>query len=466
MLNKVLLLMPTIYEIKSHKLLDTGFARRGICSECPPLGLGYIASSLQQIGCKVKIFDILGRDEQLPDVINQFSPDIIGVSTITTSYPEFARTVRQIRKQARYDGILVAGGLHITVEPQKSFEQLPLDACVVGEGEQTMSEIIEKGLSKSVKGILLPSGFTGYRGVVKNLDNLPFPAYDLYEMNLYPLLNEIFPIVPMRGCPYRCTYCSVTALFGRKVRFRSPENVAQEMAFVKDKYGFNKFIMHAGTFVANKKWIKEFADVVEPLNISFRCTGRINLMDDDLFSDLKRSGCYLLGYGVETIVQRISDNIDKSQRVKDIPKIIKKTTDYGIRSRLHFMLSLPGEKISDMKKTIDFSQKIAKKHGCSRAFHITSVYSGTPLANKVNLRDHDWTQIIHPELPYPNVPIYKELDYEIIYEMWLKANEPLKLNMFEKFNKSYGLARLARFYRAHKELSKIQLMKLFFKKLA
>lgn len=461
-LKRVLLVMPTLYDdvgdVRNSNLKFSSTNRR-VVKQCPPLGIGYIASSLNQIGCEVKIFDIMGRNEQLASVINSFLPHMICISCMTTAYPEFVQVVRLIREKINYDGILIAGGPHITIEPRKTLEQTSINACVVGEGERIMQEVALKGLLPEIRGLYLSSGFTGNSELINNLDELPFPSYEFYEMDKYVLHKNMFPIMPMRGCPYNCVFCSSKFLVGPKSRFRSPENVVEEVSYLKEKYGYSKFIMYADTFVLNKGWIKKFADLVSKLEISFRCNGRINLMDEDLLKDLKRAGCFQIDYGIETVVQKIADNIRKSQKVKDIHNVIRKTIKYGIHVHLYCMLSLPGEKVEDMRQTIKFAKQMAKIYGCSYTFQILRVFPGTPLAAKIKFNHPDWTQIVHPELPYPNAPIYREMDTTVIYNLWLESMQRPRRTIFERFNPTRAL----KFIIKNRQLSLKEFFSLFVK---
>ena len=406
-MKKVLLIMPSFY---------SDYERKAAYKWIAPNGLGYIASAIRDI-CDVRILDVMGRDELIDKTIAEFAPDIIGVSCLTTFYPEFSRVVRHIREALHFKGLLVAGGPHISIEPHKTLRQLPLDACIIGEGELAMRELVLTGSLKT-PGVLSAEGYIP-REPMKNLDSISWPAYDLYELDKYFSPRQM--LIPMRGCPYNCTYCSSRHIWGARVRSRTPQNLVQEMQFLKDKYGFCEFYMGADTFVANKVWVKQFADLAEGKGFSYACTGRLNVMTDELFADLKRSGCAHIDYGVESAVQRILNTIEKNTTAADMEKVIRRTVDHGFKVHLYFMLSLPGETIADMKETIELARRLYHRYDCEVEFQMTRLYPGTPMAATAKLEVEDWAKTIYPGLRYPNVPLYLEYPYETIHKLWVDA---------------------------------------------
>lgn len=414
-MTKLLLVYPTYYEDNEQK---------NSYSFLPPLGLGYLASSARTEGCDVKIFDVMGREQELIQLIKEYQPDIIGLSSMTTSYPGLKDTIELIRNNG-YNGKLIAGGPHITLEPEKTLKQLKLDACIIGDGEESIREMIRFDDWSNIKGLYLSSGFTLSREKIKDLDIIQFPAFDLFELDKYEYcINEnILPVIPSRGCPYNCIFCSSKHLEGVHTRFRSPDNLVEEMKQLKQTYGINKFMMYSDTFVSDKKWVTQFSNLIEHEDISFRCNGRINVMTKELLNDLKRAGCYQIDYGVESIVQSVSNVIKKSINVNDVEKIVKLTTSFGIITHLYFMLSLPGESLDDMKETIAFAKKMELKYGSSIEFQITRIYPGTPLAEIAGLNKNDWAEVEHKELRYPNVPCYLEHPLEQVYDLWQVAHK-------------------------------------------
>jgi len=405
---RVLLIMPTYYY---------DGAETQIYSYLPPIGLGYLASILKNEGCKVQIFDVMGRDSEIKHRIKLFNPDLIGVSCLTSFYPSFARTIRRIRQS--YRGPLVVGGPHFVSEDEviKSLNQLPIDTVVVGEGEHAMPKVLDD----------IPNLKRIYKfPPIEDLDSLPFPDWDLFELRRYS--GHKIQIHTSRGCPYDCTYCSSRHVWGRKVRFRRSEKVVEEMEELHYRYGYRTFFFTDDTFVLNSKRVKHFADLLESRNYRFYCNGRINLMDDDLLTDLQRAGCFEVDYGVETFVQRIAEIINKQINVHVIEEVVRKTIAHGLDVKLYMMLSLPSETLDDMRISLRKAEEFHQKYGCSVDFQICRIYPGTPLARKVGLNVENWEEKIH-NLRYPNVPIYLEYPLETILRLggrWLNHEWGMK----------------------------------------
>jgi len=417
---RVLLIIPTYYQDAKEK---------EVYRYLPPMGLAYIASALEQINCQVRIFDVMGRDSKIKKVIDEFSPDCIGICCFTPNYPHFVKTLKHIR--IFYQKPIIAGGphFHILEEAFKSIKFLPLDLCIIGEGEKSFPEVIRRiessgdfsGIDGTISKIDHKIVVGNSRKPIENLDEIRFPAWHLLELKSYESLN--MPIHTSRGCPYNCIYCSSGKIWGSKVRFRSPENAVEEMRILSKNFGYSRFFISDDTFVLNGKRIKKFADLLEKENFQFFCNGRINLMTDEIFKDLKRAGCIEVDYGIESVVQRILNNLKKNQLSDKIEEIIKKTCQYGMKPSGYYMLSLPGESHEDMKKTIDFANYLKRKYGCPADFQLTRIYPGTQLAEIAKLsKDHDWSVKLYHNLRYPNMPVYHELPFETVYKLIKKVN--------------------------------------------
>ncbi len=418
----ILLMQPTYYQDAEKK---------DVYNLVPPLGLAYVGAVAKNLGHNLKIFDILGRDKELPQVINTFNPDIIGIICMTTNYSELVNLCLLIRNTIGYKKIIIAGGPHITLEPEKSIRQTGIDICVIGEGEETFKELLtalDNGKDlKEVKGLLLKDvGFTGSRPLISNLDTLPDPYYDGFEFDKY-VLNSI-AIECIRGCPYNCVYCSSKHIYGNTLRFVSPAKVIKNIEFVTQNYNFKEFSPLADTFVVNIKWMEEFCNLLaeKKLNVRYRCNGRINLMTDKIFELLKKSGCFRIAYGVESAVGHVLKNINKAYDVNKLEDVIKRTVEYGFQCHLWFMISLPGESEQDIDTTYKFAQEMKRKYNCTSEFQITRIYPKTPLAEMTKLNIDDWAINREPTLPYPNVPAYYELDKNIIFSRWRKACEGIR----------------------------------------
>lgn len=377
-------------------------------------------------GHEARIFDIMGRDAALPRLLAEFAPDMIGVTAMTTNYPEMVALCRRLRGELDYRGPLIGGGPHVTLEPRRSIEQAGLDFCVLGEADDSFPRVIETlatgGELAAIKGLWLrESGPTGRPDRLVDLDLITDPHYAGMEFDRY-VTDSVF-VECARGCPYTCVYCSSKYLYGRSLRFMKPEKVIRNIETLRHDFGFKEFSPLADTFVADKRWLKRFCVLLKErrLGMRYHCNGRINLMTDDGFHWLKESGCHLVSYGVESAVDHVLARIQKGYRAEMLEETIRRTRAHGLACHLWFMLSLPGETEEDMETTIRFARRMKKQYQCSSEFQITRVYPGTPLAERIGLVNDDWTATREPDLPYPNVPAYYELDPALVYRKWRKS---------------------------------------------
>ncbi|MEK8024255.1 MAG: radical SAM protein [Candidatus Hydrogenedentota bacterium] len=420
---KLLFLQPTYYHDAECK---------DVYSLVPPISLAAMASIAQKRGHLCQILDIMGRDTLLNKAVNTFSPDIICVTSFTTNYRDAVMLIKRLRKEYNFDGKIIYGGVHVTLEPEKSVNQCGADILVVGEGEETFEELLDaiennKDLTQ-VPGLCLPGhGRTAPRRYLKGLDELPRPAYELLESGKNsPYSTSVIFVEVHRGCPYTCSYCSSKYLYGSTLRARSPQKVSEDIRYLKENLGMKEWEPVSDTFVFNLVWLKEFAELVGPLGMRHRANGKFNVMKEETLDYLKQSGCYQVDYGVESAVPKVLKNIDKFTDMKVAEEVIKMTADKGFDVHLYFMLSLPGETYDDMMTTLDFAKRMKQAYGASTEFQITRIYPDTPLKTMWAQEVEDWTEIRHPNLPYPSIPAYYELDPDRVFETWKQACAEIK----------------------------------------
>lgn len=415
---KILFLQPTYYHDAACK---------DVYALVPPICLAAMGSIAQKRGHECKVLDIMGRDNLLDNAMRQFSPDIVALTSFTTNYRDAVMLIRKIRKDYNFDGKIIFGGVHVTLEPEKSVEQCGADILVIGEGEETFDELLaaleKNGDLTQVPGLCIPGyGRTAPRRYLKSLDELPRPSYELLETGKNaPYSTSTVFVEVHRGCPYTCSYCSSKYLYGSTLRGRSPQKVVDDIRYLKEKLGFKEWEPVSDTFVFNINWLNEFADRVHDLGMRHRANGKFNIMKEETLDALKRSNCYQIDYGVESAVPKVLKNIDKFTDMKVAEEVIKMTADKGFDVHLYFMLSLPGETYEDMMTTLDFARRMKQAYGASTEFQITRIYPDTPLKTMWAQEVDDWTEIRHTNLPYPTVPAYFELDPDKVYETWKHA---------------------------------------------
>jgi anaerobic magnesium-protoporphyrin IX monomethyl ester cyclase len=302
------------------------------------LGLPIIGAALKAHGHDVVIYHPHLAPIDWDDV---HSADLVGLSSTTSTTPAaFA-----IADDLRWRGIpVVHGGSHVTFRPEEALEHAAYVARGEG-GEQLMLELIEalegRRELESIAGLsFLRDGVAVHnplREPCADLDTLPFP--DLTLIKGYKRLSNI-PIMTSWGCPFACNFCSVTAMFGRKYRFRSAESVVAEIKEKKPK----RIFFYDDNFAANKRRLKRLLQMMidEGLTMSWGAQVRTDVSrDPELLDLMRRSGCEFVALGLESVNQETLDHFEKSQTVDDIERAIAVLHQYGIRS--HGMFVLGGE---------------------------------------------------------------------------------------------------------------------------
>lgn len=344
--------------------------------------------------------------------------DVLCVSALTMNY-EDGLEMAKIARQANPECITVFGGIHPTIFPDDVMLNKEVDFVCMGEGEYTVLELIQT-IEKNekfdkIQGILYKDGGKVIRNesrpLIQNLDELPFPARELLPMSEYlsakvgrvawELPSPSTSIITSRGCPFRCTFCSSHLTFGRRIRFRSPENVVNEIEYLIDRYRIKGISFVDDTFILDSKRISAFCKEIRSrgVDIEWMCMGRVDTVSKDMLIDMKKAGCVSTGYGIESGSQRVLDEyIKKGITLNEAEKAIKITKEAGITSVAYFMIGTPGETLDDINKTIDFAKKLNPD---AVNFSITIPMPGTEMfdtANKIgnikanSFRDFDFSK--------------------------------------------------------------------------
>jgi len=344
----------------------------------PPLGLGYIASVLKKEGHRVDLIDAnLGISiNEIIERIKDIKPGLIGISVMTSVFEETKNIVKIIKKET--DTPIVLGGVHITALPKFSIEKTGADFCVYGESELTIKELVfalddRKSLDE-IKGLVYRKRnkivINPPRELIEDLNSLPFPEWSLMDPKKYyiaPVLAsaEDFPTAPImttRGCPFQCTYCASNVTWRRRLRFRSPENIADEIEYLIDNFGVKYIHFSDDNFTFSKKHTVGVCNEIlkRGIKIKWGCPNgvRVDSLDDEILMLMRKAGCNMIGFGIESGSQEILNNINKRLDLSIVPRIIKNAKKYNITTFGFFILGLPGETKKTIKKTIDFAKKL------------------------------------------------------------------------------------------------------------
>jgi len=360
---------------------------------CFPLGLGYIASILLQEGHEVEILDINAYRWNKKDVekrIKEISYDLVGVGGMITTY-EYVKWLVNILKKYHPEKKVVVGGSISTSIPKIMLERNSVDIICIGEGEETVRELVNAlqndGDFSTVKGIWFKEKNGSIcrnkiREPIKDLDSVSFPAWDLFPMDIYlrnPVgapnrnkwvdgsLTEGTPLsinlYATRGCPYQCIYC-YHDFMGQRYRHRSADNVIAEIKYLYTRYDVKYFHFVDDEFVLKKNFVYEFCQRIKDLQkelgerITWGCTGRANLMTDELIVTMAEAGCVLIGYGIESGSQKMLDIMKKKVTVEQAKQAVKLTQKYLGWADCSFMIGTPGETKETIQETIDFCKQL------------------------------------------------------------------------------------------------------------
>lgn len=339
-----------------------------------PMGLGYIGAVLRQLHCDVEVLDIrLNKyDESYVKKFlkkNSGKYDLAGIGGMVTAYRYIkwlAETIKKYNKRA----VVCAGG-SVSTAGELLLKKSDVDIVCKGEGEKVVTGIVEAMRSNlsftTVPNILMRSGYdvisTKYEPPME-IDSIPFPAWDLFDMETYTKTPFIAPtnarritMIIERGCPFECTFCYRN--FGRVIRYRNVEKVIEEMKEVVGRYGIGHIDFLDEIFNANTNHVKELCNriIQEGIKITWRCIGRTNLADKETLQLMYDAGCRWVGYGVETGSQEMLDRMRKKQKIADIEKSIRISREVGLVVTGTFIIGMPGETEETVRETRDFFER-------------------------------------------------------------------------------------------------------------
>ncbi|MBL7131197.1 MAG: cobalamin-dependent protein [Candidatus Omnitrophica bacterium] len=338
----------------------------------PPLGLGFLASALRQEGFEVGILDYeaLGLNiKQAAEHILSFQPDYVGITAVTMSIFSAAEVAAAI-KQYNDKIYLILGGIHLGALPEETLNLFPqFDIGVIGEGEITIIELL-KALSNNVDlqkvtGIIYRDNGslikTAQRPVIKNLDILPFPAWDLYpELKRYYRPSAFgfqrlpcTSLITSRGCPGRCSFCD-RGVGGQRYREHSAEYVMEMVRILYHKYGIRDLAIYDGTFGVNRSRLLKLCEMLikEGLDLVWSCNFRVEMAELDTLRLMKAAGCWGVAYGIESCSQRILDFLQKDIDPGTIAQALRWTKKAGIVSKGYIMVGAPMETEQSFKETL------------------------------------------------------------------------------------------------------------------
>lgn len=341
-----------------------------------PQGMAYIASVLEKKGCDVEIYNQDKNhypDAHLTEYLNKNKFDAIGVSVIA-GYYQYKKLLKISRaiNASMHKPFYIIGGHGPSPEPEFFLKKTNADVVVMGEGEETIIELLNaigslKAL-KDIKGIAFMQGaeiiINPRRPLIENVDSIPFPAYELFPMDYYRLLRMphaentdfVMPMLSGRGCKFKCTFCY---RMDEGFRPRSNESIIDEIKLLKRNYGITYIAFGDELLMSTIERTISLCEafIKADLNIKWDCNGRLNYAKQEVLRVMKKAGCVFINYGIEAMDDQVLKNIRKSLTTEQIIKGIEVTLDAGISPGFNILFGNIGDKQETLDKGVEFLLK-------------------------------------------------------------------------------------------------------------
>ena len=423
-----------------------------------PLSMGYVSGMLKSGGHEVVIYnqDVHHYpEEHLTDFLDNNRFDMVGLSIIAGYY--------QYRKMLSISGainkskqrpVYVIGGHGPSPEAGFFLKKSQADIAVIGEGEETVIELLEalagNGSLKDIKGIAYREGDEVFinerRELIKDIDALPMPAYELFPIDSYKLRRAprstnkdfVMDMISGRGCPFNCNFCY---RLDKGFRPRSNQGIIDEMAFLKKTYGITYAVFQDELLMSSvQRTVSLCEDMMKAgLNMKWNCNGRLNYAKPDVLNLMKRAGCVFINYGIESMDNQVLKNMNKALNTDMIIKGIENTLKEDISPGLNIIFGNLGDSRETLQKGVDFLLKY--DDGAQvRAIRPVTPYPGCPLyyhaIEKGLLKDaEDFYENKHLNSDLMAVN-FTDMSDDEFYQSLLEANSTLLDNYHEKRKRS------------------------------
>ena len=364
------------------------------------LGLAYLAAYAREQHSDVT-FQVLDTRVATAGETKKFfrsSFDLIGITVYSPVYYEVIDIFNKVKKfHAKVPVCL--GGPYVTTIRDEIFKKTPADFAVCGEGEITFSDLIHhlkgnKGL-EDIAGLMYREQqgkvvINPPRSHIRDLNQLPLPAYDILPMERYPLHR----MVTSRGCPYACSWCNSSSLWNQTYRTRNPENMVSEIELLLNRYGKKIFVFGDNSFNIDLERVEKFCDLLISRNIKilWSISLRADIMTQELAFKMKEAGCYNVAIGIESASNEILSRIRKGTTIEKISEGIKMMKNAGIEVLSQFVIGSPYDTLDTVKQSIEY----AKNSGCDYTnFYTVLPFKGTRQWEYVKEHGTLYTDEIH-----------------------------------------------------------------------
>jgi len=344
-------------------------------TESPNLGILYLIGYARERLSNVEftyLEPFLSMEEHLAKV-REIKPDVYAISFTTPRRELSFETIAKV-KALGLPMLMVAGGAHPTIDPQDVLQNTAIEVCIVGEGEETTYELLKKIQAKEpifdVVGTVNKQKNNGVRPLLKDIDF--FPAWDIVDFENYDVAvskkKRMAYLLPIRGCPNYCTYCSnpVWKLEKPWIRQRSPKNIAEEIRYLYGR-GIREIYLRSDTFNVDVKWCLQVCDEIEKLQLkgmAYQCNLRADKLNDELAKRLRDINVWLVHIGLESANDRVLKGIGKNATQADNIRTLELLKKYHIKVYGFLMLynaweadgQLQYETPEEVNNTLEFAK--------------------------------------------------------------------------------------------------------------
>lgn len=380
-------------------------SRRYASAGYPPLGLAALGAYLIEVGHEVEILD-LPREHNIEYAVDRsiarFDPQVVGITAMSSHFGAAAALARQVKSLS--DAYVIIGGAHPTIYPEPTLRVKEIDFVCIGEGEITLTELLSSmefnapeiseidGIAYRREGQIV---INSPRKPIMNIDELPFPAYELIDMHYYleaarHIEGASFaPLLVSRGCPYKCRFCAAERVLGKHVRRLSPEITVSYMQRIAHEYQPDGIWLKDSTFTTSKKWVKKFCEELKRSGFSlpWKCNTRVDAVNGEMLREMKEAGLEEVWFGIESGNNETLAWLGKQTTTEMIEDVVQQCRKLGLSSCGWMMLGIPSENENDLFQSIDFARSL----GLSRIhWNIFTPLPGTALWDELMPSVIDW----------------------------------------------------------------------------
>ncbi len=337
----------------------------------PPLNLCSLAASAEEAGAKVLIYDCEAKTSSkdgFAGFLALHKPDFVGISVMTTNFRgalDTARIVRQILPETK----ILAGGTHLMIYPEETLGYEEFDFGFIGEGEKPLAEFLKQAKDQRfdptvIQGLVYRQDSairtTMPWGLNPNLDDLPFPAYHLLDIDNYTMPNtgsNVITLYLTRGCPYNCGFCFRNDQL-KDVRYKSVDRAIEEITYMVNRFGVRSINFVDEIITLKKRYFLEFCEKLSAANlgIEWQAPTRVNCVDDEIVKAAKASGCHTFRFGLESGSQEVLQRIEKPLKIEQSINALALCRKYGIKTVGYFIIGYLDETPKTMRETINFAK--------------------------------------------------------------------------------------------------------------